>query len=198
MIVKTDNGHLIAKLDLRRYFLRKYHADDPANVLDCCQGSGVIWSHLRREFRVASYWGVDVKPKRGRLKIDSVRILQQSGWTQNVIDADTYGSPWKHWAALLPNLSRPTTVFLTIGQVATGTVGSLDKKCYQAAGLEFPTLKVPAGFGVKLAAVLTEFVLMKIPPTVRMVEALEAEAKGNARYIGVRLEPCATPTALTE
>jgi len=57
MITKTDNGHLIAKLDLRRHFLRKYHAGDPANLLDCCQGSGVIWSHLRREFPVASYWG---------------------------------------------------------------------------------------------------------------------------------------------
>jgi hypothetical protein len=189
LVRKTDNGHLAIKLDLRRHFLRRYHAAGGAQVLDCCQGGGALWGHLRREFDVASYWGVDVKAKKGRLKIDSVRILQQPGWPQDVIDVDTYGSPWKHWAALLANLARPVTVFLTIGQVATGTVGSLDMKCYQAAGMVFPTLKVPAAFGVKLASVLTHYVLTAVPPTVRIVEAVEAEAQGNARYIGVRLEP---------
>ena len=54
--VKTDNAHVRAKLDLRRHFLRTYHADGSANVLDCCQGSAVLWSTLRREFKLAGYW----------------------------------------------------------------------------------------------------------------------------------------------
>lgn len=110
---KTDNHNPAAKLALRRYFLRKYHAGERFSVLDCCQGSGLLWGELRREFSDCDYWGVDLKPKSGRLKIDSVRILAQPGWTQNVIDIDTYGSPFKHWAAMLPNVTRPLTVFLT-------------------------------------------------------------------------------------
>lgn len=57
MTRKTDNSNLGAKLDLRRYFLRKYHGEEPAHVLDCCQGDGVIWARLRQEFPLASYWG---------------------------------------------------------------------------------------------------------------------------------------------
>src|SRR5438552_1243842 len=99
---KTDNHNLPAKLALRTYFLRKYHMQDVRrdaagatniNVLDCCQATGKIWGTLQREFPLAGYWGVDVKPKKGRLTIDSVKILDQPGWTQNVVDVDTYGSP---------------------------------------------------------------------------------------------------------
>ena len=195
--IKTDNAYLTTKLDLRRAFLRKYHdhaaGGDAPRVLDCCQGGGAIWGHLGREFELAGYWGVDVKPKKGRLRIDSVRILAQPGWTQNVVDVDTYGSPWKHWANIMAHLVKPTTVFLTIGQLTTGTVGSLDKKCYESAGMIFPTLKPAAGFGVKLASLLTNYVLTTTPPRVRLVEAIEATSFGNARYIGARLEPVACP-----
>ncbi|HZU48538.1 MAG TPA: hypothetical protein VFA16_15010, partial [Mycobacterium sp.] len=92
---KTDNGNLEAKLGLRRHFLRRYHMENKPMVLDCCQGDGIIWRKLRQEFE-CDYWGVDVKPKRGRLSIDSVRILAQPGWPHDVLDIDTYGSPWRH------------------------------------------------------------------------------------------------------
>jgi hypothetical protein len=90
---KTDNHNPKAKLLLRRHFLDKYHADGNADVLDCCQAGGLLWKEIRKTHQIARYWGVDLKPKKGRLKIDSVRILQQSGWPQNVIDIDTYGEP---------------------------------------------------------------------------------------------------------
>jgi hypothetical protein len=93
---KTDNHDPRAKLELRRYFLRKYHGDGLARVLDCCQGSGLLWGTLRQEFECESYWGLDLKRKPGRLSIDSSRVLAQPGWPQDVIDIDTYGSPWKH------------------------------------------------------------------------------------------------------
>lgn len=120
-MAKTDNSNLQAKLDLWKYFLRKYGSAAPIRVLDCCQGSGVIWNRLAAEFSIESYWGVDLKPKAGRLKIRSERILAQAGWTENVIDIDTYGSPWKHWESLLPNVRQAVTVFLTIGQWQMGT-----------------------------------------------------------------------------
>lgn len=187
---KTDNHNLAGKLALRRHFLEKYHHDDPPNVLDCCQGSGVIWSKLREEFTLAGYWGLDLKPKKGRLKLDSVRVLKQPGWPQNVIDVDAYGSPWKHWAALLPNVARPLTVFLTLGQLTTGTVGSVGNDVLHAAGLKFPSLKLPAAFHVKLRNIFVSYCLSRCCDYgIMITEALEAVSDGNARYFGLRLEP---------
>ena len=184
MVSKTDNADPRAKLELRRYFLRRHHAAGPINVLDCCQGGGVLWKRLREEVSVASYWGVDLKPKKGRLRLDSVRILSQPGWPQNVIDVDTYGSPWKHWEALLPNLSQPTTVFLTIGQWQMGT----DSKILEALGLG--GLRIPPGIAIRLHGIAVSYCLSRsYACSIIMVEAVEAVSSGNARYIGVRLEP---------
>jgi hypothetical protein len=184
---KTDNSNLAVKLTLRRHFLRKYHGDDPPNVLDCCQGDGVLWGKLREEFALAGYWGVDLKPKRGRLKIDSARILAQPGWTQNVIDLDTYGSPWKHWAALTPHVTRPTTVFLTVGLVQMGGGGMMSNQGRAAIGLG--KLHVPTSILGKLHEFSLSYLLTSgcVSPTI-IVEVVEATSLGNARYLGVRLE----------
>jgi len=190
MTAKTDNHDPRAKLELRRYFLRKYHADEPPDVLDCCQGGGLLWRKLREEFRVRSYWGVDLKPKKGRLKLDSVRILQQAGWPQNVVDVDTYGSPWKHWAAMLPNITQPTTVFMTMAWVVA-SFQQYDRVAMQA-------MKMPANIQKKapksILAAMTRFatpwlLCMGTEVSITVIEAVEAESTGNARYIGVRLEP---------
>lgn len=191
MVTKTDNHDVRAKLELRRYFLRTYHLDPP-DVLDCCQGGGVLWKQLRKEFEVRSYWGVDVKRKKGRLKLDSVRILQQPGWPQNVVDVDTYGSPWKHWMAMLPNVTQPITVFLTIGKGRQQQT-ILDKICLKAVGITEelysrlpPTLRREYIFGeMAISALLTsgcDNVIM------REVSEIVGHS-GYARYIGVRLEP---------
>lgn len=194
---KTDNSNLAAKLALRRHFLEKYHhAEDGhrADVLDCCQGEGVIWARLREEFPVTSYWGVDTKPAKGRLKIDSVRILEQPGWTQNVVDVDTYGSPWRHWVAILKRLSRPTTVFLTAGR---STIDHDARRGMRLSAVEADALgmgkfreKVPAVFGLALANLAADFLLPKAGQDgKRLVEALEAFSGNNSRYLGLRLEP---------
>lgn len=187
---KTDNADPAAKLALRRYFLDKYHSEDPPHVLDCCQGGGLLWARLRAEYSIGSYWGVDIKPRKGRLRLDSVRILQQPGWPQNVVDVDTYGSPWKHWEALLPRISRPTTVFLTIGQKVTGTVGRMSKEAIGALGLKKLQRKLPAAFHVKLRFLALSYCLTRsYVYGITVTEAVEAVSTGNARYVGVRLDP---------
>jgi hypothetical protein len=181
--MQIDNGNLTAKLKLRRHFMRKYHADGSARVFDCCQGDGVIWRELRRDFAVKSYWGVDQKPKAGRLMVDSMRVLEL-GINETVIDIDTYGSPWKHWAALLPNLKRDTTVFLTIGQWQMGT----DLEILAAMGLG--KLKIPPGIAVKLHGLAMDFLLAKAADQAgtRITEVLEAVSERNtARYVGARI-----------
>jgi hypothetical protein len=184
-VTKTDNKDPAAKLELRRHFLRTYHEDKPPRVFDCCQATGFLWQTLRSEFPVANYWGVDVKEKKGRLKIDSVRVLEQPGLNADVVDVDTYGSPWKHWAALLPNIKQPTTVFLTIGQVSMGT------DCLIPAALGLGDLPVPPGIALKLHDMALAHLLGAADRHgLKIVECKEAiGGPANARYIGVHLRP---------
>lgn len=186
MAKKTDNHNPEAKLKLRRYFLEKYHSDGSAKVFDCCQGGGVMWTALRRTHPVTSYWGVDVKPKKGRLKIDSVRVLQQ-GVSHDVIDIDTYGSPWKHWFAMLPKVTKPVTVFLTIG--STMFKGATDSSVLAALGCTFTQINLPKSFYGFLDEIGVNYCLAKGCDCATIAEAVEVSSTGNARYIGIRLEP---------
>ena len=194
---QKDNSTLIPKLLLRRYFLDKYHGDgrDQINVLDCCQGERVIWRRLEREYHLDSYWGVDEKHKRGRLQIDSVKILAQAGWEQNVIDIDTYGSPWNHWVALLPRVTRPLTVFLTIGRSGLGPKrAKIPQIALTAMGLTFEGISVMSALTGQFFDMHIQYCLhLATKYDVRLVEAVEAymEPMNQWRvpYVGVRLEP---------
>lgn len=181
--MKTDNTNLFTKLDLRRYFLNKYKMD--FKVFDCCQGSGVIWNRLRKDYFISSYWGVDKKPQKGRLKIDSIKLIGQTD--DNVIDIDTYGSPWKHWFQLLPKINSRTIVFLTIGFTAVGG-GSVADLALQAAGLGKIAKIAPNGLMSKIHDITIPYCLKKVSDyNLKIVEIKQAQ-EGNAKYIGVVLE----------
>jgi len=208
-MAKTDNHDPRAKLALRRYFLDKYHSDGSAQVLDCCQGGGLLWKELRKTHPVAAYWGLDLKPKKGRLKLDSVRVLAQPGWPHNVVDIDTYGSPWKHWEAMLPNVVRPLTVFLTIGQALGKAATIPSHQQLEAAGLKFSGMRqdkgsyVLAGHNVPIslfsrACFDVRYELSKACVYATIVESVEVDdprSNQPARYLGVRLEPIKTAEA---
>jgi hypothetical protein len=194
---EQDNSNLIVKLELRRYFLRLYHGqNDPPDVFDACQGDGVLWRTLRREFDLAGYWGVDEKHKRGRLKLNSADVLANSGWEQNVIDIDTYGSPWEHWFNMLPHVHKPITAFLTIGVGGRWRrLGPQERDVLGLEGLKY--MKVMAGTVTHpLLLKATSYCLGKaMEYPLNIVECSEAVA-GNSpgathgtRYVGVRLEP---------
>jgi hypothetical protein len=193
---KTDNRSLAPKLQLRRHFLNRYH-QTPPRVFDACQGQGVIWTRLRSEYTLASYWGVDTKPGKGRLKIDSERILAQPGWRFDVIDIDTYGSPWSHWTALLPHVTRPVTVFLTMGKLNAGT--PVDHRAMESLGMtpaflsalhkHCPSLKWGLGdMVVNRCLALTYSHGLTIVEAARTVSA-SSLGGSRAYYFGVRLEP---------
>lgn len=193
---QKDSSTLAPKLLLRRYFLDKYHkAADPPNVLDCCQGERVIWSRLEKEYPLAGYFGVDEKYKRGRLQIDSVKILAQPGWEQNVIDIDTYGSPWNHWIAMLPRVTRPLTVFLTIGRSGPGPKrAKIPQVALTAMGLTFEGISVMSALTGQFFDMHTQYCLhLAAKYDVKLVEAVEAYVEPlnqwRVPYMGVRLEP---------
>jgi len=183
---QTDNSALRAKLALRRHFLENYHGK-PARVLDCCQGQGVLWRQLRTEFDVALYWGIDLKAKPGRLRLDSAQLLAQNGLAYNVIDIDTYGSPWRHWLALLPHVRTATTVFLTIGHVFVGT----ERELLPGLGLERFGRILPPALRSRLRELWLHTCLSRpLDFGLTIAEAVEAFPHGaRARYFGVRIEP---------
>lgn len=185
---KTDNHNPSGKLALRRHFLEAYHPAGRRQVLDCCQGSGLLWRTLEKDFPLEGYLGLDLKPKKGRLKLDSVRFLDQPGWAQNIIDIDTYGSPWKHWFALLRNCRHSCTVFLTLGLVKVGG-GNFDRSLLPIIGLNLLKLELPNSLGVKIASLSIQAAL-SAPSAhgLRLMEAQEAPPSPHARYFGLRLE----------
>lgn len=119
---KVDNSNDAAKLSLRRYALDKWHnGGSSADVFDACQGSKHLWLNMDRPVR--SYWGVDKKPKRGRLCIDASRVIGSA--KANVFDIDTYGSPFEILKALVDQTKQcQITVFLTTA-CPLGSVGNI-------------------------------------------------------------------------
>lgn len=192
-MAKRDYTNPPAKLKLRRHFIDRYHSgDEPANVFDAVAGDGGLWKELRKLPAVANYWGVDSAPKTGRLKVDAVRVLSQPGWRYNVVDIDTAGQPWKHWLALLPNVSRPTTVFMTLGRPHAGRPLSDIER--EALGLEFPSLKLPAGF-TKAVIGRSLYPLLKRAEAfqLRLVETQIVRPPGGGTFVGVHLYPLGVP-----
>lgn len=127
--VKTDNGPLHAKLELRRYFLQKY-PKKVQRVIDCCAGEEQkIWTKLRAEFPNVQYMGLDKKRiGKGIVKIDASRWMSQVEWQADVVDIDTYGEPWTVYFPMLEHfVGTEVTVFLTYCRVGINTVGIMSK-----------------------------------------------------------------------
>jgi hypothetical protein len=179
---KTDNHNLRAKLELRRTMLRDFPRAKSLSVCDCFSGeTEAIWTQLRREFNVGEYLALDVKAKPNRLKLDSLRYLQNQIWQHDVIDLDAYGSPWRHWFEVLRR-EQSCLVFLTIGNTMFRNQQS---EALAALGITF---KIPIGLHAALAGIITEHVLAAALKKFTITRSLEAlNSGGNARYIGVRL-----------
>lgn len=187
--VKTDNDNLASKIAVRRHFLQRYHKDGDIRVFDACQGSGIIWRELSKEFKPKTYWGADLKRKRGRVMIDSVELLA-GGLSENVIDVDTYGSPWGHWLAALGHLSQPTTFFLTIGLKSARSSRPISIAEANALGVGRLFKKMPHKLRLRLARGMLPQMLARAELLgARIVEAAEGAQGASARYIGVRVEP---------
>jgi hypothetical protein len=189
--VKTDNHNMALKLALRKRFLERYHSEARFTVLDCCEGSGRLWKYLRQS-HPCDVWGVDMKAVSGRVMVDSRRLLQIDGLTFDVIDIDTYGSPWAHWLTVIEKLRTPATVFLTWGRMS---IGGFEKRAATGLGMVFPTLEVPEVLLMKITTLGERMIALAWDRGLRIVEVVEAlNLGGSARYIGVRLEPAEPET----
>jgi hypothetical protein len=159
--------------------------------LDCCAGEQKIWKELRKTCE-CSYLGIDKKEIKGTLKMDSVKYLQRGhGAAFDIIDIDTYGCPFRHLAAVVRYIRKPTTVFLTFGLKG---VGSINGEALTALGINFP---VPRAIAAELSEKLLGDVIVGIvhPHTIEyMTEApcgsSENRDRGRfTRYVGLRIIP---------
>lgn len=111
--MKTGNSFISAKLNLRRYFLKKYPSA-PYRVVDCYAGDQAIWKRLGQEYPI-QYIGLDKnKASDGVINIAAEKWLSQTEWLADVVDIDSKKDPWGAYFALLENfVGDEITVFLT-------------------------------------------------------------------------------------
>lgn len=191
---KTDNDNFAGKLALRRYFLRRYHEGRTPLVFDACQATGQLWKALRTEFAV-TYFGVDHVAQPGRLRIESERVLATPGWQFDVIDVDTYGSPWLHWEQIMKHGRAPVTVFLTIGSSMFG--GSTDNAALRAVGLGRVVKRLPPSMRKKLDRIAVDACLaLSFRHGWKVVDAQEAPPGRSARYLGLYMVRSAAISAV--
>jgi len=177
-----------ARLALRRYFLAKHHAAAPLDVLDCAHLPGDFWLRLRQDpaVAVATYWSLPQKPRKGQPRLDPQQVLCQSGWRFNVIDLHLRRSPWPAWLALLPRVTRPLTVFLTVGRYRDGDGLVLDV-------LGCGDMDIPLPLAKKLQPLAVSYFLDRARQHgLTVAEAAEVPGRGPARNLGLHLLP-ATP-----
>lgn len=186
---KTDNHNIRAKLELRRHLLSLANYGRPISVCDCFSGGEVIWGTLAKEFAVGDYLALDVKEKRGRLKLDSLRYLQNQAWSHDVVDLDAYGSPWRHLLEVIKRMTDPESntrnalVFLTIGQTMF--------KRQQREALEIMgiTFDVPGAISGQLGDMAFDYCLAApLRAGLSIEHAIEAlNPGGSARYVGMKI-----------
>lgn len=178
-----DNKSLAEKVAVRLHFVRKYHSDD-ARVFDCCQGAGLVWKNVKESVELKSYWGVDLKPRSGKISMNSLEVLGRK-LRDNVIDVDTYGEPWEHWLKMLPNITQPTSVFLTWTSLCMMGMSNVVKQYVFGGQLQMPPTLYGKLWGYANACLLTA------PERhgLEIVECMEPICKSPSRYIGIHLRP---------
>ena len=181
-IIQKDNHDSTKKLDLRRAFLNDFPKDQPLSVCDCFSGENeVIWTQLRKDFNVGKYLALDIKEKRGRIAMDSLDYLKLQKFDHDVIDLDSYGSPWEHWFEVLKRV-RTCVVFLTIGQVR---LNIQPKILLRKIGINF---KIPASFFWPISQTCIAAGLAESLKNYRVEKCLEAQNPGGyCRYFGIKL-----------
>jgi hypothetical protein len=150
-----DNQAPASKLAIRQWALEAA-GFKRLRVLDLCSGEGHIWREMKeRGARVDEYVPVDRAPRqggtiKGNIGEGMVEALNVPNF--NVIDVDTYGSPWEIWSFIAKRITGRTAAFLTDGAAGSMTCGGvLTKFARSAMGIP-AEWKIPNSNEVRLFA----------------------------------------------
>lgn len=128
--------------------------------------------------------------------MNSIRFLRQIEWDADVVDVDTYGEPWGHYAEIGKRiLDHAITVFLTVGIGSKGWTG-MSKGMLGMLGIPATWMDI-AGVGAGMGtARLISYAFAFLPFSVERYDVLEGAyyptPGGGTIYLGLRLCPRAT------
>lgn len=186
----NDNALVSDKLALRAEILDRYHPIGKRRVFDACSGDSVLWSRLRLVYPLDTYWGVDLKAKLGKMKINSAWLLK-GGIRADIYDLDTYGSPWQLWESLLPTITEECSVIFTLGK-GGGGIARLTNLETDYIGLG--EMGAPAMLISRLRHMVVPYGLRRAEDfNLTIVDYLEVQASTNARYFAIHLVPDNSP-----
>ena len=112
-------------------------------------------------------------------------VFSRPANTDGYFDIDTYGNPWDHWVALLPNVSARMLVFLTVGSY--GGLGRLSKTALRVLGLA--SIHVPPVIQPRLLDRSINACLALPLKRGLSVTVWTTKASKNAQYFAALVEP---------
>jgi hypothetical protein len=158
---QIDNRIINTKVNDRLEFIQLL-GREKIHVLDCCAGDGYLWRSVSGLFGgEVERLAFDLKAGKGRYRLDSRRFLSTGNLSRfDVIDIDTYGSPYEHLFAAFgnPTLADTVVVFFTDILVRIGG-GSIQKKALEMVGLSFPGATLPKCFTAEIVRYTRSYVL---------------------------------------
>lgn len=197
MRVKKDQTFIETKIALRERFARRWHPDGP-RVLDCFAGYRNVWHVLHgRGIECREYLGLDIEDRPGCIRADSLEWLRdlaacggnlaEFDW----IDLDAWGSPWAHWAALLPMIRRPTTVALT--WTVTAACGGVNLPVYlhERIGTQGFAPWMPTTMQIQLAPLIADAFLADAGRAGVRIADFERFKKKRSAITGISTPACA-------
>lgn len=131
---KTDNSHVIEKVELRLNHLPKKQS---IKILDVCHGYGEIWKKIKtktdKEFDVTGLEKRTIK-QRNTLVGDNLKIIPSLDLSVfDIIDIDVYGSPAKQFEAIIKNGTYKKDVYFFMTYIQRG-FGCIDKVILKSCG----------------------------------------------------------------
>ena len=140
---KTDKT-FEARLHLREAAIDWWLPGQELRVLDLGAGEGLLWTELKKLYKVGKYVAVDQKPKfTGTIgsKVDASLLMNLDLKNFNVVDIETDSDALEIWLTVAMYVSTGTVVTLTVPRPQKKW---LDKKAKAILGLPAEMVNVPA------------------------------------------------------
>ena len=142
--MKSTDKTFEARLHLREAAIDRWLPGQELRVLDLGAGEGLLWTELKKLYKVGKYVAVDKSPKMtatigSRVDIGFLSSIGLSGY--NFVDIECESDTLEIWLTVAMFITVPTIVTLSINRLRKEW---LDKKAKALLGLPAEMVNVPA------------------------------------------------------
>jgi len=182
---KVDNAFLCTKVNLRRNVIKKHFNKSSFNILNCCAAKNKVWRSLD-EFYNTSIIHLDLNPQfDGVIKCDANDYVQNNDLSKfDIIDIDTYGSPWDIFFNSIKSCTGTTVFFLTWGRT--------EKNLFNVPNIIKQTFNFPKSskkgrnpLCKYMEKNITSLLVRGYENGIFIKDVYEGFPQGNARYFGL-------------